>query len=51
MDYRKVKCSVAEKMHFNELIFHDLIHASLDEKDINDIATAFLKVAENLSEL
>jgi dTDP-4-amino-4,6-dideoxygalactose transaminase len=51
MDYSKVKCAVAEKMHFNELIYHDLIHASLEEKDIDDIASAFLKVAENLSEL
>lgn len=51
IDYSQVYCPVVEKMHSEELIYHDLIHASLNDEDMDDIATAFLKVAEHLSEL
>ena len=51
IDYNLVSCPIVEKMHFDRLIYHDLIHASLADEDMDDIATAFLKVAEQLSEL
>jgi dTDP-4-amino-4,6-dideoxygalactose transaminase len=51
IDYHQVSCPVVEKMHFKQLIYHDLIHASLNDEDMDDIAAAFLKVAEHLSEL
>jgi len=51
IDYSQVCCPVVEKMHSEQLIYHDLIHASLNDEDMADIAKAFLKVAEHLSEL
>jgi dTDP-4-amino-4,6-dideoxygalactose transaminase len=51
IDYNQVNCPVVEKMHFEQLIYHDLIHASLNDEDMDDIAAAFLKVALNLNEL
>ena len=51
IDYSQVCCPVVEKMYSQQLIYHDLIHASLNDEDMDDIATAFLKVAEHLSEL
>ena len=51
IDYSQVCCPVVEKMHSEQLIYHDLIHASLNDEDMADIAKAFLEVAEHLSEL
>jgi dTDP-4-amino-4,6-dideoxygalactose transaminase len=51
IDYSQVCCPVVEKMHCEQLVYHDLIHASLSDDDVADIASAFLKVAEHLREL
>jgi len=50
-DYKKVNCPIVEKMHFKELVTHELIRPGMTKKDLDDVATAFLKVWENRNEL
>lgn len=51
VSYPKGLCPVTERMHFEEVITSDLIHASLTKSDVDDIIAAFIKVAENIAEL
>jgi dTDP-4-amino-4,6-dideoxygalactose transaminase len=51
VDYPVGLCPVAERMHFQEVVISDLIHASLSPSDMDDVIAAFRKVADNRSEL
>ena len=51
VDYSKGICPVVEKLHFDELITHELIRPGLSKEDLNDVISAFLKVWENINEL
>lgn len=50
VEYSKGICSNAEELAFKRAIWVG-IHSELSEQDIQDIATAFKKVAQNLHEL
>ncbi len=49
--YDKGICPVTERMHFEEVITHELMRPGLSKFDLDDISNAFLKVADNLNEL
>jgi dTDP-4-amino-4,6-dideoxygalactose transaminase len=51
LDYSKGICPVVERMHFNELFIHDLMHPFMDRKDMDDVVAAFHKVWENRGDL
>jgi len=51
VDYGKGLCPSAEKMYYNELFWHDLMHSSMSKKDLDDVIGAFWKVWENRAEL
>lgn len=51
VDYSKGICPTAEKLHFEELFSHEYMRPGMDKADMDDVANAFHKVAENLSEL
>lgn len=44
-------CPVCEKMHFDELINHELMRPFMTRQDLDDVVTAFEKVWENRREL
>jgi dTDP-4-amino-4,6-dideoxygalactose transaminase len=44
-------CPVAERMHFSELILHELIRPPMTTEDLDDVVNAFAKVWENRDEL
>lgn len=48
---KKGLCPVAEKLYFERLGFHELMHPNMNRKDLNDVVRAFKKVAENILEL
>jgi perosamine synthetase len=49
--YDRGSCPVVERMHFQEVIIHDLMHPGLDRQDMRDIVEAFIKVSESMDEL
>jgi perosamine synthetase len=50
-DYSRGICPVAEKMHLEELFYHDLMRPPLARKDMDDVIGAFEKVMENVESL
>lgn len=51
LNYQPGLCPVVERMHFKELITHELIHPALCQTDLDDVALAFEKVWECRGEL
>ena len=51
VSYQKGLCPVCEKMHYEELITHDLIKAFMTKDDLDDVYKAFKKVYDNVNEL
>ncbi|MEZ4752924.1 MAG: DegT/DnrJ/EryC1/StrS family aminotransferase [Bdellovibrionota bacterium] len=51
MKYEKGLCPVAEKHHFEQMFYPDLIRYEIDKTDIDTFATAISKVAEHSSVL
>jgi len=51
VDYGKGICPVAEKLHFEELLTHEYMRPGMSKEDMNDVITAFHKVAEHVNEL
>jgi dTDP-4-amino-4,6-dideoxygalactose transaminase len=50
-DYRAGLCPAAERAHFERVITHEMMRPPMSESDLDDVASAFHKVAENLGEL
>jgi len=44
IDYSEGSCPVCERMHFDELFSHEFILPSMNERDIDDVVSAFVKV-------
>lgn len=51
VSYEKGICPVAERMHFDELITHELMRPPETKEDLNDVVASFRKVWENREEL
>jgi perosamine synthetase len=51
VSYDKGLCPVCEKMHFEELINHELMRPFMSRQDLDDVVAAFEKVWENRTEL
>ena len=51
VSYEKGICPVCERMHFDELINHELMRPFMTRQDLDDVAAAFEKVWENRGEL
>ncbi|NPV91580.1 MAG: DegT/DnrJ/EryC1/StrS family aminotransferase [Firmicutes bacterium] len=51
VSYQQGICPVVERMHFSELVTHELIHANLSDSDLDDVVSAFQKVWEYRGEL
>lgn len=51
IDYSKGICPVAEKMHEDVLIVHEMMLPSMTRNDLDDVISAFNKVWENRHEL
>lgn len=51
VDYSKGICPTAEKLHFEELFFHEYMRPGMSKEDMDDVVSAFHKVAENVAEL
>lgn len=51
VDYSRGICPIAEKLHFEELITHEFMRPGLSKQDLNQVAEAFHKVSNNVSEL
>jgi dTDP-4-amino-4,6-dideoxygalactose transaminase len=51
VNYDKGLCPTAEKMHYSELFWHDLMHSNMNKKDLDDVIMAFWKVWEKRTEL
>jgi len=49
--YSEGRCPVAEDMHNNILITHELMRPQMLKKDLDDVANAFIKVWANRGEL
>jgi perosamine synthetase len=50
-DYRPGICPAAEDAHFNRVITHELFRPPMTRADLDDVAAAFHKVYENLTQL
>jgi dTDP-4-amino-4,6-dideoxygalactose transaminase len=50
-DYSDGICPVTERLHEREVIYHSLIHAGLDDGDVQDVIDAFAKVHARRHEL
>ncbi len=50
-DYKSMHLPVVEKMHAQTLITHELMRPGMSQQDLDDVANAFIKVAENKGEL
>ncbi len=50
-DYSLGICPVTEKMHFKELITHELMRPGMSQDNLDDVIEAFIKVSKNLDEL
>ena len=51
VDYRPGLCPNAERAHFEILITHEMMRPPMTERDLDDVADAFHKVAENIPAL
>lgn len=51
VDYSQGICPVVERMHFQELITHEMIRPPMTREDLDDVARAFKKVWDNRGEL
>lgn len=51
VSYEKGLCPVTERMHFEELITHEFMRPSMEERDMADVVKAFYKVFDNMDEL
>jgi len=51
VSYEKGICPVCERMHFDELINHELMRPFMTRQDLDDVVAAFSKVWENRGEL
>ncbi len=51
IDYTPGICPTCEKMHYDELITHEMIRPPMNNKDMDDVVEAFKKVWENRDEL
>lgn len=51
IDYHQGLCPVCEKMHYEELITHELIRPPMSRDDLDDVIKAFMKVWINRDEL
>jgi len=51
VDYSKGICPVSEKMHYDVLVTHELMHHKMTKKDLDDVVAAFKKVWDNINEL
>lgn len=51
VDYALGLCPNAEDAHFNRVITHEMMRPPMTRADLDDVARAFHKVAENLSAL
>lgn len=49
--YVKGLCPVAERMYEKELFINELMHSFMAKADLDDVAEAFYKVADNINEL
>jgi perosamine synthetase len=49
--YDKGLCAVCERMHFDELINHELMRPFMSQQDLDDVVAAFEKVWESRDEL
>jgi dTDP-4-amino-4,6-dideoxygalactose transaminase len=50
-DYSRGICPVTERMHFEELFYHDLMRPPLRESDMDDIFRAFEKILNHSEKL
>lgn len=50
-DYGRGICPVTERMHSEELFYHDLMRPPLTKKDMGDVIRAFEKVLNNVEKL
>ena len=51
VNYSQGLCPVTEKMHYSELFTHEYMRPPMTKQDLDDVADAFEKVMENISEL
>ena len=51
VSYGEGLCPVCEDMHFHQLITHELMRPGMTHGDLDDVASAFSKVSDNLTEL
>lgn len=51
VNYSQGLCPTCEKMHYSELITHEMIRPPMSRSDLDDVARAFIKVWENRAEL
>jgi dTDP-4-amino-4,6-dideoxygalactose transaminase len=51
VDYTEGICPVTERMHFRELVTHELMRPPLTDQDLDDIHAAFQKVFDGRSEI
>ncbi len=51
LNYGKGICPVCERMHYEELITHELMRPGMSKEDLDDVAEAFFKVWKNRDEL
>ncbi len=51
VSYEAGICPTVERLFYEELIVHELMRPPMTKKDIDDVATAFIKVWENRGEL
>jgi perosamine synthetase len=50
-DYTDGICPVTERLHEHEVIYHSLIHAGMEDSDVQDVIDAFAKVHARRHEL
>jgi perosamine synthetase len=51
VDYGDGICPVVERLHERELLSHPLVHASMQDDDVQDTIDAFVKVHQRRHEL
>jgi perosamine synthetase len=51
VNYSKGICPVTERLHFEELFSHEFMRPGMLKEDLDDVLTAFYKVANNVNEL
>jgi len=51
VDYSPGICPVTERMYETELMYTDVCHANVSRRDLDDVVSAFEKVARNINEL